>query len=128
MREVTITTQETLVTETCASCGVIFAMPAHFAEKRRETGDSFHCPNGHSLVYQSELRKLRAQLDAEQTRVKRLREEVERERKRHAATKGELTKMRKRAGAGVCPCCKRSFVALARHVASKHPDFDPAAT
>ena len=24
---------------------------------------------------------------------------------------------------GVCPCCKRSFSALARHMATKHPEY-----
>lgn len=29
-------------------------------------------------------------------------------------------------GAGMCPCCRRTFKQLAEHMKSKHPDFDPA--
>jgi len=38
-----------------------------------------------------------------------------------SATKGQLTKARKRADRGVCQHCHRSFVDVARHVATKHP-------
>jgi hypothetical protein len=39
------------------------------------------------------------------------------------AYKGQATRLRNRAKAGVCPCCKRTVSQLARHMASKHPDF-----
>jgi hypothetical protein len=78
MRDITITSSEKLTTEACASCGVLFAMPAAFVDKRRETGHTFYCPNGHSLVFASQVKKLEAELDAERTRVERLRQEVDR--------------------------------------------------
>lgn len=34
----------------------------------------------------------------------------------------EAERLRRRTAAGVCPCCNRSFVQLARHMKTKHPD------
>jgi septal ring factor EnvC (AmiA/AmiB activator) len=110
-----------LYIETCCACGVLFAMPEDFNDRLRETGTTFYCPNGHRQSYNSEIEKLKRDLDAERTRTKRLREEVDNERNRHAATKGQLTKLQHRADRGVCPHCHRSFVNVARHVETKHP-------
>jgi hypothetical protein len=35
----------------------------------------------------------------------------------------KLARLRKRAKHGVCPCCKRTFQQLARHMKQKHPEF-----
>lgn len=40
-----------LIEHECISCGVKFAMPKHLDERRRETHDSFYCPNGHAASY-----------------------------------------------------------------------------
>jgi hypothetical protein len=40
-----------------------------------------------------------------------------------SAYKGQATRIRNRVGAGVCPCCTRTFANLARHMAGQHPDF-----
>jgi hypothetical protein len=48
---------------------------------------------------------------------------IDRERKSHAATKGHLTRTKKRAASGVCPCCRRSFKQLRRHMQNKHPVY-----
>lgn len=42
---------ETLETERCAACGIIFAIPTAFTKKRKEYGDTFYCPSGHHLSY-----------------------------------------------------------------------------
>jgi len=60
----TITLQNTLETITCAQCGVLFAVPSNFETKRREDGGDFYCPNGHSLCFQSRIKKLEAERDA----------------------------------------------------------------
>ena len=39
------------------------------------------------------------------------------------AHKGHTTRLKTRIAAGVCPCCRRNFVNLARHMSKKHPDF-----
>ncbi len=37
--------------KTCGSCGVIFFIPDELEKECQETGQSWHCPNGHSRVY-----------------------------------------------------------------------------
>jgi hypothetical protein len=35
----------------------------------------------------------------------------------------KLRKIERKVSGGVCPCCNRTFVALARHMKTKHPEF-----
>jgi hypothetical protein len=48
-----ITIQTTFVLQTCPrhECGIEFAIPNGFDDRRRNDGKSFHCPNGHSMSY-----------------------------------------------------------------------------
>lgn len=39
-------------TVNCRSCGVVFGLPAHFAEALRKTNNTFYCPNGDGLSFQ----------------------------------------------------------------------------
>jgi hypothetical protein len=117
-RGVTFTETVTLETEDCATCGVLFAMTDSLVRELRKSHRSFYCPNGHSMHYtaQTEEEKLRAQAAS-------LRAQLDQEEAAHKATKRQMANARKRAANGVCPCCNRSFVQLARHMKSKHPDF-----
>lgn len=42
-----------------------------------------------------------------------------------AVAHAEAERLATRANHGVCPCCKRTFSQLARHMKTKHPDFKP---
>lgn len=45
-------TQDVLERISCVSCGVLFAVPKEFLNTRRQDPNkSFHCPNGHTMVY-----------------------------------------------------------------------------
>jgi hypothetical protein len=94
---------------------------------------SFYCAYGHGQMFavgETEADKLRRERDRLQQRLaqkddeiafqRKNREEVER---RLSATKGVVTRLRNRVGAGVCPCCTRTFGNLARHMQSEHPSF-----
>src|SRR3990167_5952140 len=64
--------QETrwLVTETCASCGIEFAMPANLRNSRKRDLALFYCPNGHSQAYtESEADRLTRDLAAAEQRI-----------------------------------------------------------
>jgi hypothetical protein len=61
-----------LETLTCASCGVLFAIPEHMAHKRRETGAVFFCPSGDRLSFSGRLHLLERKLDRERQRSGRL--------------------------------------------------------
>ena len=132
----TITVSQKLVTETCCKCGILFAMTEAFQQElfkgETENARSFYCPSGHLQYYRgmSEAQKLREELNAEirarqraEQRIAEKEDQVRHERDRANGYKGQMTKLAKRAKAGVCPCCKRSFQQLARHMATQHPTF-----
>jgi len=114
---------------TCYQCGVEFASPA--LEQRRRDGKSFWCPNGHCQCWtETESSRLRKEL--EKTKEYLSSAQVDRDVARNdakwarATAKGNATKLRnikERIGRGVCPCCNRTFVQLARHMADKHPKY-----
>ncbi len=111
----------------CCKCGVEFGVPGGYTHHRQRDKKSFYCPNGHSMSYtESEADRLRRERDRLQQRLAQRDDEIVAEQKRTAAYKGQVTRLKKRSKAGMCPCCSRSFVNLQRHMATKHPDMDPA--
>lgn len=67
--------------------------------------------------------RLRHERDAETARAEFWAKEHKATKQELTTTKGQLTKTKKRLAGGVCPCCNRSFVSLAKHMASQHPDY-----
>jgi hypothetical protein len=106
----------------CARCGVEFASPV--IEKRRNDGETFYCPNGHSLSYSdTEEKRLRRRLEQTERDVEWQRNRAQTVEKKLIAQRGQTTKARNklaRVHAGVCPECKRSFRQLAAHMKTKH--------
>lgn len=125
-----------LVRHTCGECGISWAQPAEFANARRADGKTFYCPNGHARVFrESTEEKLRRELEQQKQRNAMLVDEAHeahQERaaveRSNAALRGVITRTKKRVGAGVCPCCNRSFSALAAHMAAKHPTYREGST
>jgi hypothetical protein len=122
----TFTTRSTLFVETCCSCGTIFALEQGLQTwHRQHPKTNFYCPNGHSQYYTSksdaEIERERA--ERAEREVANLRDNLQMETISHRSTKAALTKERKRIENGVCPCCHRTFVNVARHMNTKHPDF-----
>jgi hypothetical protein len=127
----TITEQIRLVTETCFSCGVVFAMESRFQERlAKNPGKNFYCPNGHSQHYvgkswEQRLKEKDEALERERRRTANAEEQVRIERASLTATRGHLTRAKKkveRVEKGVCPHCNRHFVNVARHMNSRHAD------
>lgn len=121
-----------LVTEQCCACGMAFAMTSEFRQARLNDHRSFHCPAGHPQSYtgKSKAEELAEQLSRERQRKAELEDDLryqrdarERAERQASAARGQVTRLKNRAAAGVCPCCNRSFVALSRHMATKHPQF-----
>lgn len=117
----------TLVIETCIDCGTPFGMEATLNNQLRRNGRVFYCPNGHTQVYAEPIEKRMEQL---KNTVKTLeadkkfyKEEAERKARQLSATKGVLTRTKNRIAKGVCPCCHRQFIQMARHMQTKHPDY-----
>lgn len=123
-------------------CGARQAMTKEACRVFVQSSATFYCVHGHAGHYpqgKSEEQKLREQLEIErrnraraeqniamwQDEAREAKERAKHERARANGYKGHATRITKRAKAGVCPCCNRTFVALARHMASKHPEFTP---
>lgn len=127
----TLQTETEFFIESCFTCGCQFAMTRDFYDNRQRNKDSFYCPAGHAQHYtgksdrelrrEAEARERAAldQLQAAEAENRRIKREAAVERKA-AAT--EQSRLAQRSRGGVCPCCDRSFVQLARHMKTKHPE------
>jgi len=128
MASLNLNEQIALETTLCFKCGCVIALPAELMRNRRNDHESFYCPNGHGQHFTGKAteEQLREQLSAAQTRESTAKREAEYQRKRaeeeltkrHAA-EGKLRRVKN----GVCPCCKRTFINLKRHMKGKHPGF-----
>lgn len=113
-----------LVGMMCGECGCAFGIPASKKRQLEKTGDTFYCPNGHSRVFRDTTeKKLRRQLAAANAQRDSWKDQATTAERRRRAAKGQVTKLTNRIKAGVCPCCRRPFANLARHMAHQHPDF-----
>lgn len=102
----------------CCTCGISFGMPESFRAKRRKDHEGFYCPSGHWQHYTGDNteERLRKQLEDEQSKLANVQFEM-------MAAEKKIKRLEKRAKNGVCPCCHRQFVSMARHMKSQHPEF-----
>lgn len=122
---VNINTRLEFETIECCNCGVLFAVPNEFKGNLHRTKQLFFCPNGHQQAYvESTADKLRKELAAkeqalawEKGRTASLDKQLIKERK-------ATIRLKRRVSVGVCPCCKRTFSQLARHMHTQHPTFN----
>lgn len=126
MGDVTLIRGTRYEVHTCITCGVVYALSEAVSNEQRLRGGYHYCPNGHSQGWDkngSELERMRRERDRAVQNAARLADETrEAEAKAEAARKA-LLRHKKRAAAGTCPCCKRTFSDMARHMNTKHPDF-----
>lgn len=111
-------------------CGIRHAVPEslrNYQLRKRDDGQSYaiFCPLGHEHVpaATTRIQQLEQALAVEQTRhaqTRARRDEIERQL---TATKGVVTRTKNRISKGVCPCCKRHFGNLHRHMTTQHPDY-----
>lgn len=90
-----------------------------------ENAGTIYCPSGHAGGWhETEVDKLRKQLAQEQHRANTLKEELRVRTETLIKAESAARRLKKRASAGVCPCCNRTVSQMARHMKSKHPEFD----
>lgn len=110
-----------MVSMECPCCGIPYAVPAKWRDKKVEANGSFNCPNGCSLHFtgETQAQKLQKIVDRKNSELEeannRMLDEIN-ERKK-------VERKLKRVHNGTCPCCKRSFPNLQRHMQSKHPEL-----
>lgn len=117
----------------CGQCGGTYAINERKRAKCNEDGTGWHCPycqtdwgyfkNGENARLKRELEEERAKVAQERKRKEWAEQEAKNADARRAAAVGQVTKLKKRIAGGACPCCKRSFQNLHRHMTTKHPDF-----
>jgi hypothetical protein len=106
-------------------CGMRHAVPTELVEHMRYQHDdgreqtAIHCPLGHAWILRGESKAKRLDRELAETKAQLLAT-----RDQLAAAERETKRQAKRASAGVCPCCQRSFVQLARHMKNQHPDYE----
>jgi hypothetical protein len=131
MSGLTMSITEQFEVTVCSACAVRFAPTKHFMECRRSDKATFYCPNGHGMSYtESEADRLRRERDRLKQNESRLEVELSALRVQAAEeaylrgrAERKLKAHQTRAAHGTCPCCKRTFKELGRHMASKHPAF-----
>lgn len=115
---------------TC-NCGGVYLLPDTYLERQRRRAGTWHCPYCQAPwgYHETEADRLRKALERERETAQAYAAAAERARasQQHAVAvangyKGAIVKLRKRVGAGVCPCCSRSFENLRRHMQTKHPE------
>jgi hypothetical protein len=128
----TITYSETLDTTRCW-CGIALAVPRNLLRNAIDDGVTLYCPLGHTFGWsETKAQKLEKELERERRRLAYMtseRDQAKAEADHQTAVargyKGAAVKAKQRAAKGVCPApgCKRSFVDVAKHVATCHPDL-----
>lgn len=115
----------TLASEICCNCGMAFAMPKDYQERRRKDHESFYCPAGHRQHYlgETEETKLRRKLESTEHRLSQEEDRRERAEEQSRQKERKYARIRDRVKNGVCPCCNRTFLNLGNHMKSQHPDF-----
>jgi hypothetical protein len=112
----------------CKNCGLSYALPANFLKHRRERGGRWRCPNllcdwvnvGYS---ETEIERLRKQVEEKDRRIAFEANARRTAEEQLATAEKRSARLRKRVAAGVCPCCKRTFQQLSRHMKTKHPEY-----
>jgi hypothetical protein len=116
----------------CGKCGGVYALSQFYVEQKRQDGGYWNCPYCRaSWGYgETEINRLKKKLEREKlnteyhvSRADREQARANKNELRRRAAQGQVTKIKNRVGKGVCPCCKRTFVNLARHMQSKHPEY-----
>ena len=119
----------------CGTCGVWHAIPQAMFDAALREGGFWHCPNGHSRGYdkgtnEKRIKELEAQVEQERARKaaalareNQANRELTNARTQLKGTKTRLKNVKHRVANGICPCCKRTFLDLQRHMHNKHPDF-----
>lgn len=120
----TITEYLTLVSVRCCNCGVVFAMPDYMQSRLKEKGGTFYCPNGHSQHYcKSDNDVLKEKLQREKSARERSEAEAQEWCDKFQSERKDKEKLKTRIKNGVCPCCRRNFVNVNRHMKTKHPEY-----
>ena len=112
----------------CWRCHCSYMLPrALYVAAKASEKISFYCPYGHEAHFaagETEEDKLRRERDLLKQRLAQRDDEITIQTKLIVNLKAQRAKVTQRISHGVCPCCNRQFQNMARHMATKHPEFE----
>jgi hypothetical protein len=108
----------------CATCGTPFSMPQRIWQSCYEDGGFFSCPLGHSRGWIKGNKVIKQEREEYEKRLANQMRVATEQATRAMNAEKELKKLKKRVHAGTCPCCNRTFQQLARHMKTKHHNYD----
>lgn len=109
---------------TCWACGCRFAVEHELHERFRVKGETFSCPNGDRIRYGTpEIERLKKQVERQDAKIAFLHDHTDTLTRSNVALRGVVTRTKRRVATGRCPCCKRRFEDLAKHMHAAHPDY-----
>lgn len=119
-----------MVTECCIECGLSFAMTIDFKLLKKGNGGTFYCPSGHSMFYkpgksqaQIEADLLKKELAASIAAHDQTKADRDNERYLRMKAENKLYSHKRLIRTGTCPCCRRNFSNLQRHMSKQHPEY-----
>lgn len=128
-----MTVEVELAQISCGCCGGTYAINERFRKKCHEDGTGWTCPycktswgyfnNNENAQLKKQLAEKEAAIARERAAHDQTKTELRETEQRRRAEKGAKTRLKRRAAHGVCPCCKRQFSELKKHIAQMHPDF-----
>lgn len=119
-------TDLTITSVECCKCGHLIFMSTDFERRRRDDHNGFHCTScgqNQSWRGKSELELAREAIEAERQRKMAALAEANDLRSALAAAEEQKARLKRRVSKGVCPCCNRTVSQMARHIATKHPEY-----
>jgi phage/plasmid primase-like uncharacterized protein len=110
----------------------VYALTERYMEKKRESSGRWHCPycragwgyaEGENDRLRRELSESKTNAAREKAAHDQTREALKTSEEECQREKEKAARVKKRIAHGVCPCCHRTFRALARHMKTKHPEY-----
>lgn len=125
MDKITQTSTVAMHTLACGPCGGVYAITEWYHHEKLEKGGYWTCPYCKcSWGYgKGDLQRAREKAERLERDAQRLREQRDAAIRREIGQKAAKTRIKNRIARGVCPCCNRTFVNLAKHMASQHPSY-----
>ena len=125
----TVITTKTNITAVDLDCGHRAHLADRFIKDRRRDHKTFYCTVcGCALHWpdKSDMELLRSRLVRTKDMLDTARADRDLKEHQRRGEKAAKTRIKNRIANGVCPCCRRSFQNLHRHMLNKHPDYASA--
>ncbi len=131
-----INTNLDFATIVCGECGGVYAILERYRLTHYRAGTCWTCPycevgwgydgQGENARLKRDLKEKEHDLQNQKKRTQWAKQEARHSENRRRAEKAAKTRIKNRIANGVCPCCKRSFKNLHRHMQNKHPKYGAA--